>query len=508
MGDSPPAPHHPGLLQAMTESVPCPTCGAAANAPPQDHEAEPTDHELLRDLDAEISVLRRRLHKLERQRADLALKADLSPLRRVPLEILGHIFRDVVGPIPGPLRIDDGPWLLSHVCGRWRALVLGDRGLWSRIHLNFSEPHRIQNRYPVRMIDVQADRAALLDVFFVGDEDGDQRDQVDRFNALATEHSHRWRELTIRLTSSLAPVVADLDYSSLKRVSVHWHRPVSQRPEADSIDLFRTAVSLADLFVSCRWRAVPVHPPIVNQLTRYSFDAPWRTHAELLRRLPNLEVAAVIRAFDGDDAIPEATDAIELAHLQQLYVNSDVCLDHLRAPALEAISVRHTDGAYRSLLRFLGRSSCSPRRLCLQGHFDEQGTTEVLQKCPTLTEIGAVFGPCDAASVARCLQLFTVGGSTPPPMTFPHVKVIAISCAEVDSKFHPAFLDMIDSRRGAPNGAFEAAELGVLMPGPEPDPQSAARLERLARDGFSLSVISLDRAGAHRHRWLIDRPPC
>ncbi|KAF7336578.1 F-box domain-containing protein [Mycena sanguinolenta] len=486
---------------------------SGSNEPPRDHEVSllraqvARASERLASLDAEISLLHDHLRRLEQDRADLSRyraqqKAILSPLRRVPPEILVHIFRDVVGAVPEPLRIDSGPWPLSHACSRWRAVALRDRRLWSKIQLNFS----LKRWYSVEMIEEQVDRADLLDVIFVGNEGGNDDLQVFVFNVLAA-HSARWRELTIQLTSFLAPAVEHLDFRSLQKAHVHWHHPHSQLPEADSVDLLRTAVSLADMSVSCRWRAVPVHPPIVNQLTRYRLDAPWRTHAELLRRLPNLEFAVVLHAFDRDDAGSEATDTIDLPRLRQLFVDSDVCLDHLRAPALEAISVRHVDGAYDgaydALVRFLGRSSCSPRRLCLQGRFDAQAAAEVLQRCPTLTEIGVVFGPEDGASVARCLQLFTVGGSTPPPMTFPHVKVIAISCVDVDAMFHPAFLDMIDSRRGAPSGAFEAAELGVLHPGPEPDPRSAARLERLARDGFSLSVLLRDRANAHKHRWLI-----
>ncbi|KAJ7780971.1 hypothetical protein B0H16DRAFT_1298893, partial [Mycena metata] len=51
---------------------------------------------------------------------------------RLPPEILAQIFLTSVG---NPEDYSDifsweAPWLLSHVCGRWRAIALSTPGLW------------------------------------------------------------------------------------------------------------------------------------------------------------------------------------------------------------------------------------------------------------------------------------------------------------------------------------------------------------------------------------------
>ncbi|KAJ7849592.1 hypothetical protein B0H13DRAFT_1573960, partial [Mycena leptocephala] len=78
--------------------------------------------------------------KLEQKRASLATDlsrnaAILSPLRRMPPEILSEIFtltlpsdRAVVE--RGKIDLRDSPWMLTRICGRWRTVALASSSLW------------------------------------------------------------------------------------------------------------------------------------------------------------------------------------------------------------------------------------------------------------------------------------------------------------------------------------------------------------------------------------------
>ncbi|KAK7008301.1 hypothetical protein R3P38DRAFT_3592278 [Favolaschia claudopus] len=102
----------------------------------------------------------------------------LSAVRRLPPEILGEIFllalpdvdyidSDVAEHIKGT------PWLLSHVCRRWRAAIQGNPLLWSNIHVDTINLRRRiihtfrEDEHPLRALETQitlSDNAPLFDV--------------------------------------------------------------------------------------------------------------------------------------------------------------------------------------------------------------------------------------------------------------------------------------------------------------------------------------------------------
>ncbi|KAF7364016.1 F-box domain-containing protein [Mycena sanguinolenta] len=70
-----------------------------------------------------------------------AHKAILSPVRRLPPEILGEIFSLVVRATfdsytPPPVT-QHAPWLLTRVCRYWSEVALATSALWSMVYVNF-----------------------------------------------------------------------------------------------------------------------------------------------------------------------------------------------------------------------------------------------------------------------------------------------------------------------------------------------------------------------------------
>ncbi|KAF7376643.1 hypothetical protein MSAN_00081100 [Mycena sanguinolenta] len=95
----------------------------------------------LKNLDGEIAVLRQTLDKLAEERDNLkayveAHKALISPIRRLPLDILGAIFtaclpthRNCV------MSAQEAPVILGWICSSWRSISLSMPKLWSRLHI-------------------------------------------------------------------------------------------------------------------------------------------------------------------------------------------------------------------------------------------------------------------------------------------------------------------------------------------------------------------------------------
>ncbi|KAJ7113985.1 hypothetical protein C8R44DRAFT_560379, partial [Mycena epipterygia] len=77
---------------------------------------------------------------LEEEHASLASyytqnKGILSPLRRMPPEVLAEIFSWTlpwVHDAMGRWRFDakSCPWVLTHICGRWRQVAISTPSLW------------------------------------------------------------------------------------------------------------------------------------------------------------------------------------------------------------------------------------------------------------------------------------------------------------------------------------------------------------------------------------------
>ncbi|KAJ7161825.1 hypothetical protein C8R43DRAFT_991535 [Mycena crocata] len=95
----------------------------------------------LNSLTDEIAAMQRSIDKLTKERDSLAAyleahKALLSPIRRIPLDIIQEIFiactpahRNCV------MSAKEAPVLLGRICSSWRCISLSTPRLWSRLHI-------------------------------------------------------------------------------------------------------------------------------------------------------------------------------------------------------------------------------------------------------------------------------------------------------------------------------------------------------------------------------------
>ncbi|KAJ7147653.1 hypothetical protein C8R43DRAFT_1195437 [Mycena crocata] len=274
----------------------------------------------------------------------------ISRLRKMPPEVLAEIFSWTL-PSAGDalesgvlLDWKQAPWVLTPICTRWRRIALSTPSLWSLVVIDFQD-QSFSSAYPLRTViktHIARAKQHKLRVHFYGDEEKDAGPQVEILRLL-TEHSFRWEEFRIELTSFLVPVVATLRdrLPSLRRLVVSRGSAESQRAVESVIDCFENSPALVEASIYNQFSAASILLPI-HQLNRYQRDGPWEMHRDILRLGSNLVQACIEIDFEFD-SWPAPGEIIDLLHLRRLF--------------------------------------------CFQGTANPSVTTEILEAFPSLTEL-------------------------------------------------------------------------------------------------------------------------
>ncbi|KAJ6481625.1 hypothetical protein C8R45DRAFT_307881 [Mycena sanguinolenta] len=479
------------------------------NEPPDDSElmfirsvVAETNTRLTR-LDDEISALQERLKQLEDERAALLSyrtqnTAILSPLRRMPTEVLAEIFSWTLPSIDDAFRIGSdtaqSPWLLTRISSRWRAVCLSIASFWSRIAIDY-EPSNPPRSYSMALVEAQIHRAKTLHIHFYGCAETDPQPQLEMFELLL-KHSSRWDELSLGMTSALLPLLATLRdrIPSLQRI---WIQSDDLHAEAQSLDCFEIAPSLVDFGVNSSHRFLSFAFP-VQQLTRYRLDGPLHRHLTILGLARNLIQAHII--VDFDDELPvEKTEIIRLPYLRWMFVSHALALDYLEAPALEGfgscVFPEDTDIDMGHLESFLGRSECTLQRFCLRD-CDAHTIVEILRRFPFITELVI-------SDESHSQEDFELLMST---LTSPQVapQLHALSFASEDSSGvtdYSMYPKMLRARWEVDGSALTNAALLVEESG-GPDSGTLQGLHALRMEGLDLLILEGPVALKEMYTWF------
>ncbi|KAJ7138199.1 hypothetical protein C8R44DRAFT_976021 [Mycena epipterygia] len=370
--------------------------------------------------------------------------AIVSPLRRMPPELLGEIFQWTLPPIDEEIMSAScNQWVLTKVSSHWRAIAHSTPSLWSTIVVDFPSytPHALS------IIKVHIQRAQTLKIHFEGSSDSDSQPQIEIFQCLA-EHCSRWQELSIELTSDLVPLLSVLRdrIPLLRRLSMSWNDSESQTG-VDSIDCFERAPSLVDAAIFNKSRHVPILLP-AHQLTRYWIDGPWAFHRGLLTVAPNLVQVHICVRFSAEP-LPESDDTIHLLRLQRLFVSNPEVLNYLRAPVLEEIALQvddeleEEDPIFSPFDLFILRSGCTLRRLSFDGPPTTLLLAEILRKYPSITELATIY---DLKTVRRTRDLIFHLAITDAPAMSPQLSDISFGYYDDNCIEYTPFLLIVQSR--------------------------------------------------------------
>ncbi|KAJ7879187.1 hypothetical protein B0H14DRAFT_3773701 [Mycena olivaceomarginata] len=157
-------------------------------------------------LDATITALKAELSKLleERESLDAEVRKHegaLSPLRRMPVEIVSLIFKFAAPFRSYVMSVKEGPWILSAVCSRWRTIALSQPNLWAEFVLNFVDDPDISESagriLPLVEAHLERSQKLPLAITFFPYEELECTEAEQALLDLLAAHCDRWETVAL-----------------------------------------------------------------------------------------------------------------------------------------------------------------------------------------------------------------------------------------------------------------------------------------------------------------------
>ncbi|KAJ8088709.1 hypothetical protein PM082_013952 [Marasmius tenuissimus] len=362
-------------------------------------------------LDNTIQHLQASLEDAKRQSGILktrltAYKSAMNPIRRLPNEIVGYIFRLSVDADVDPTtlmsRLDRNqlfpstldtkrlPWTLGQVCRRWRHLALSLPNLWTTIDINWDGNLMGERARPFLerrlslLLQRSSDRPLSISWY-----QGSCPDRVPL--SMLCSVSFRWKAATIRTgTKGLRQLsVYSGLFSNLVRLHLHFEEGMLSEPgERDApFSTFSTAPALRELSLSGNDDSIShrLNTQIPwHQITRFSVkDFSPINIRTILPLLANVE-ECILDSFDlsGGSLYPTILPRLHLLDVYPPTVDAAVSFfQSLTLPKLRSVELGTFDGntgIADSFVELLERSSCQLEKASLY-YLDEADLVRVLQ---------------------------------------------------------------------------------------------------------------------------------
>ncbi|KAK7031587.1 ABC protein [Favolaschia claudopus] len=444
--------------------------------------------------------------KFEEERASLIdhrqrNQAILSPLRRMPPELLGDIFSWTFRPLAESWgrheSMADTPWVLSHVCRCWRDICLSTPSLWARILINYTP---FSPRVPtLPLVKTRLQRAQKLKIHFYASEKSDHLPQIQMLRLLL-KHSSRWEELSLRLSPSIVPLLItnSISFTSLKRLWLEWDSPVIWGP-TPSLDCFLAAPCLVECSI-INDGFVPMMLPL-HQFTRCELTRPWDERADFLQMGVNL---VELHICLEDELWPAHGEIIHLPLLRRLSVGRLETLAHFKTPSLDGLAISVCTLVTSDLdyfKPFLDRSECRLHSFAVNGWLSTDIGVKLLQMLPSISELAIIAvgynEPDPEQTTHPLITVLTVS----PRSLVPQLRSISFGWTRGGGMNYRTYYQMLASRW---RGGTAALKTATLVTGEhDPDPATLADLDELCREGLDLgvSVCGRDAQYACMHRW-------
>ncbi|KAF7319558.1 F-box domain-containing protein [Mycena chlorophos] len=315
----------------------------------------------------------------------------LSPIRRLPPEILCEIFTRAAKHHREEYPTDLAPWYLGQICSHWRTVALSFSVLWAKIRVHEDDklltasPELFQARI---FSHLARSGSALLSVYFFFYHDIPMAAQS--VIALLVGRSTQWRKVSmspLRQTNMffylLQPVKGRLPH--LEQFSCEFYTRLSDNVD---VDMFFDAPSLSKLSLSIHHDQLRFPWAIIQHCSlEGSLDLSSLAEARLL-----VSLHLNTDCNEDDDELEPNQPFVQLPSLRRLRVAHTTALRFLIAPNLERLSTctRHL----HHLASFLQRSACPLSFLGLQednaGLIEISGLVQALGYVPSL-DLLAIF---------------------------------------------------------------------------------------------------------------------
>lgn len=207
-------------------------------------------------LRSEMIMLKNKKKQLENQRE--RYKSLLAPVRRLPTEVLHHVFVTYahMNYLFSFWKYLPGQKIMS-VCARWRDIAKSCSALWTKIMMGIdSESIEDENRITtaLRWCLERSGSTAPLDIALQGTLPDDV-EELEYCTLLASQAA-RWREVSVTTDSDLATLLPSLfdteepSFPLLEILHLAKRNSVGAQ-DAPELELFRRAPKLHELSISC-----------------------------------------------------------------------------------------------------------------------------------------------------------------------------------------------------------------------------------------------------------------
>ncbi|KAE9389892.1 hypothetical protein BT96DRAFT_926267 [Gymnopus androsaceus JB14] len=380
---------------------------------------------ILHSAQQELEDYEMQIKALESRRKSLRvyteqLQSLMSPCRKVPDEILQHIFDYCChmnllghfGPAKTRSAITDLPALtLSSVCLRWRRNGLSMPSIWSRISMACQRTHEEEDRKFLSTLNIFLDRAQQHPLTITLEAVENSYSQEPKLTLLFN-HMHRWCSFSYRpqsdsfhrlilgrpLGSRNFPLLEELDMANM---------------DEEDLSIFtQAAPKLKKLSALIPSDPFQVKNPLFTQLSHLEFYYPFAHEIQTLMdsnyHLVSLktEESVSLRSVSGSEEPPSPTlcrtiDTLTLFHEPTAWKDHSV-LPYLTLPSLKNIHlernalrerqvrphIRRSDWRnFDPFMAFLSRSSCSLTTLFIESlALADSKLIDLLTHIPTLLD--------------------------------------------------------------------------------------------------------------------------
>ena len=362
-------------------------------------------------VENEIMRLRRSLTELENYRGQLyesitRHQAILSPIRKLPAEILAEIFlhaaddSNVVWPRKnGEVET---PLLLGKICSYWRTLTHALPQLWSKIRLDIPQVLEGRSTAGVKALaEMCLSRSGNTLLSFSINADGPP-ELIEPLLQGFVKHSSRWRDVSIDLArlSRYHQILVPAKNNVPKLHRLHLGTSIKDTLAPDILDAFQISPSLKELSISHFTRPfhfLQVPWAQLTHLTSKMSNFREGEFSEILRHATSLVVFSTER-----ERILEVTSSqpVLLHHLEKMaivnkgsYITKSFqffTAPNLKELYLHAITPFNPDQA----IAMLTRSKCKLTRLTIHSSQDAEtvweenlGIARLLGSVPSLVHL-------------------------------------------------------------------------------------------------------------------------
>lgn len=397
----------------------------------------------LRDLD---------LPDLESQKdTDMAriviLREAISPIKRVPTETLHEIFSHcTTGKIILPLRAQAAhPWLLGHVCSRWKDTIWGVPSLWSHIEIGIDRGGPEDRIVREPLSDIVAKSNVLLNLYTEGDKTAAFFDIIISFNN--------------RVRSLAFPIVGNKDLYRFLKLPTHSFANleellISVLEVVPPLTMFQTTffknTPKLRVFKLHAQQNIPIFEPLLlpfHQLTDLGmtdFEISCNTMYSILRQATGLVFCHLKISSEPPPTANVSPIIVPSLILLNLILASSRPCDDLFGPLIfpSLLELRivsdWTPFPLQTIMSFLHRSQCELQTLAINPEFRDSIVELSGQEIETLFRQTPSLVLCDTGfitppSIFRMIQ----DGTLLPNISFG------------SWRFHPngmiTFLDFVDS---------------------------------------------------------------